>query len=72
MLARTLLVLTLLAMTAASQSMPAGSGGSGTLALVINWGQVAMESLLEWARNVFFNTKGNKFLITTGYPRARK
>ena len=73
MLTRTLLVLlvlTLLAMTAASQSMPAASGGSGTMALVINWGQVAMESLLEWAKDVFFNTKGNKVLITTGYPRT--
>ena len=70
-LTRTLLVLTLMAMTVTSQPMSAVSGGTGTLALVINWGQVAVESLLEWAKNIFFSTKvneptGHKILIIGG------
>jgi len=74
-LTRTLLILILLAATASAQPISAASGGSGTLALVINWGQVAVESLLEWAKKVLFRTKvteptgsSHKILITTGYP----
>ena len=75
MLTRTLLVLALMGMTASPQPMFAASGGSGSLALVIDWVQVAMESLLEWTKTIFFSTKvtehtvsGHKILIATGYP----
>merc|ERR1712018_752931 len=74
-LTRTLIILILLAATASAQPISAASGGSGTLALVINWGQVAVESLLEWAKKVLFQTKvteptgsSHKILITTGHP----
>ena len=52
----TLLVLTVLATTVSAKPTSAASGGSGTLDLVINWGQVAVESLLEWAKKVLFNS----------------
>merc|ERR1719414_2237188 len=76
-LIRTLLILSLLAATASAQPISAASGGSGTLALFINWGQVAVESLLEWAKTVLFHLEeevneptgsSHKILITTGYP----
>ena len=53
---RILLTLTLLAMTSYAQPISVESGSSGTLALVINWGQVAVESLLEWAKKVLFHS----------------
>ena len=60
----TLLVLTLLATTTSAQPIPG--------ALFINWGQVAVESLLEWAKNPFFSAKVNgsshKILVTSGSP----
>ena len=74
----TLLVLTVLATTASAQPTSATSGSSGTLDLVLNWGQVAVESLLEWAKKVLFNSKEEvlnestgsslKILIIAGYP----
>ena len=59
----TLLVLTVLATTASAQPTSAASGGIGTLDLVLNWGQVAVESLLEWTKNVLFHSEveGNEF-----------
>ena len=53
----TLLVLTLIVATSSALTISAASGGSGTWALVINWGQVAVEYLLEWAKKVLFRTK---------------
>ena len=52
-LTRTLLILSLFAATASAQPISAASGGSGTLALVINWGQDAVRSVLEWAKRYF-------------------
>ena len=65
-LTKTLLVLSLLAMTATAQPISVASEGSGALASVINWGQVAVEAFLEWAKNVFLRSgsESGKELLT--------
>ena len=47
------IVLALMTMTVSSQPIEAASSGAGVLSLLKNFGQIAIESFLEWAKKGF-------------------
>ena len=47
------IVLTLMTMAVSSQPIEAASSGAGVLSLLKNFGQIAIESFLEWAKKGF-------------------
>ena len=61
------IVLALMTMTVSSQPIEAASSGAGVLSLLKIFGQIAIESFLEWAKKVFKDThkcnKGNLELL---------
>ena len=51
----------LMAMSVSSQPIEPTSGTGGALALLKNWGQVVLETFLEWAKRGFPLPQKSKF-----------